>query len=230
MPNESDPMLGWRSIRFLLEKPEIFAPHLRAMLRAAQRGNMQILFPMITNYEDIVSLKEFYDETYEKLQEQYGAGFVKPQIGAMIETPSALWQLDEILPEVDFVSVDTNDLIQYTFAVDRGNSKVSSYYKPYHPAIIKSLKKIADKGKTHKTPVSVCGEVAGDPRYTPILLGLGLLELSMPPAMVSKVKPVVNAYKIRECKKLVKTLLKCKTEDEVVGELDTFFEAKGLSV
>lgn len=228
MPNESDPMLGWRSIRFLLERPEIFEPHLRAMLRAAQRGNIQLLFPMITNYEDIINLKLFFDKTMVKLKEHYGNNFVRPKIGAMLETPSALWQLDEILKEVDFVSVGTNDLIQYTFAVDRGNSKVSDYYKPFHPVIIKSLKKIADKCKVHKTPVSVCGEVAGDPLYTPILLGLGLDELSMPPAMVNKVKPVVNAVKFRECRRLVKSLLKLPTEHEVLEELHKFFDSKEL--
>lgn len=228
MPKETDPMLGWRSIRFLLERPDVFDPHLRAMLRAAQRGQIKLLFPMITNYEDIVALKAYLNKIFMKLKQHYGSNFKKPEIGAMIETPSAIWQLDEILEEIDFVSIGTNDLIQYTFAVDRGNSKVSSYYKPFHPVIIKSLKMIADKCKTHKKGASVCGEIAGDPLYAPILLGLGLDELSMPPAMINKVKPVVNAFTLKECRKLTKAVLKCSTEDQVLAELYQAFESKGL--
>ncbi|MCH2208233.1 MAG: phosphoenolpyruvate--protein phosphotransferase [Lentisphaerales bacterium] len=227
-PEEMDPMLGYRSIRILLNHREIFEPHLRAMLRASQRGNIKILFPMVAHYEDIVAVKGVLAEIMADLKSWYGANFSQPPIGAMIEMPSAVWQIESILKEVDFVSIGTNDLVQYMFAVDRGNGSVSDYFKPMHPIIISALKHIIKSAQRMKKGVSVCGEIAGNPLYTPILLGLGLTELSMPPQAISNVKPIIRNVKTKDCRALAKELLKMQTEEDVHYAVSAFLEDRNL--
>ncbi|MCM8541322.1 MAG: phosphoenolpyruvate--protein phosphotransferase [Lentisphaeraceae bacterium] len=227
---ESDPMLGFRSLRILLEHREIFEPHMRAMLRAGQRGNIKILFPMVAHYEDIVAVKQILSEILEDLNNWYGKKFKMPEIGAMVEMPSTVWQIEEILKEVDFVSIGTNDLVQYIFAVDRGNSKVSEYFKPMHPVVLKTLKHIVDCSKKQNKPVSLCGEIAGNPIFIPILLGLGLTELSMPPMMIPKIKPIICKLDVVECKNLVKKVLKLKTEVEVQEKVKKFIEKSAIKL
>jgi phosphotransferase system, enzyme I, PtsP len=227
-PDETDPMLGYRSIRVLLQHREIFEPHLRAMLRASQRGNIKILFPMVAHYEDIMALKEVLNEILADLRSWYGESFAMPPIGAMIEMPSAVWQIESILEEVDFVSIGTNDLVQYMFAVDRGNGKVDEYFKPLHPIIIDALKHIIKKAGKLKKGVSVCGEIAGNPLYTPILLGLGLREMSMPPLTMSTIKPLISQLDTKECRALVKEALKMKTEHEVRASVEAFLKERDL--
>ena len=227
---ETDPMLGFRSLRILLQHREIFEPHMRAMLRAGQRGNLKILFPMVAHYEDIIAVKEILAEIIEDLSNWYGKKFKMPEIGAMVEMPSTVWQLEEILREVDFVSIGTNDLVQYIFAVDRGNAKVSDYFKPMHPVVLKTLKHILDTSKRFRKPVSLCGEIAGNPIFVPLLLGLGLKELSMPPMMIPKIKPIISKLDIADCKELVKKVLKLKTEKEVQKKVQKFIEKAGIKL
>lgn len=225
---ESDPMLGFRSLRILLEHREIFEPHMRAMLRAGQRGNIKILFPMVAHYEDIIAVKVILSEILDDLNTWYGKKFKMPEIGAMVEMPSTVWQLEEILKEVDFISIGTNDLVQYIFAVDRGNAKVSDYFKPMHPIVLKTLKHIVEVAKKKKKDVSLCGEIAGNPIYIPLLLGIGLTELSMPPMMIPKIKPVISKVSIEDCKVLVKKVLKLKTEAEVQKKVKRFIEKSDI--
>jgi len=222
--DESDPMLGFRSLRILLQHREIFEPHMRAMLRAGQRGNIKILFPMVAHYEDIIAVKEVLSEIIEDLSSWYGKKFKMPPIGAMVEMPSTVWQIDEILREVDFISIGTNDLVQYIFAVDRGNSKVSDYFKPMHPVVLRTLKHIVEAAKKRKKPVSLCGEIAGNPLFVPLLLGLGLYDLSMPPMMLPKIKPVISKVKISDCQDLVEKVLKLKTEKDVQKRVKKFID------
>ena len=221
-PDETDPMLGFRSIRILLKHREIFEPHLRAMLRAGQRGNIKILFPMVAHYEDILAVKEVLSEIMADLRSWYGNNFTLPPIGAMVEMPSTVWQIKSILNEVDFVSIGTNDLVQYMFAVDRGNGSVSKYFKPMHPIIISALQHIIKTAKRMKKGVSVCGEIAGNPLYTPILLGLGLTEMSMPPQAIGQIKKTIASMQIKDCRALVKELLKMQTESDVYNAVTAF--------
>ena len=144
--------------------------------------------------------------------------------------PSTVWQIEEILKEVDFVSIGTNDLVQYIFAVDRGNSKVSEYFKPMHPVVLRTLKHIVDCAKKQKKPVSLCGEIAGNPIFIPILLGLGLTELSMPPMMIPKIKPIICKLDVAECKELVKKVLKLKTEVEVQEKVKKFIAKSAIKL
>ncbi|MCM8536492.1 MAG: phosphoenolpyruvate--protein phosphotransferase [Lentisphaeraceae bacterium] len=227
-PDEMDPMLGFRSLRILLQHREIFEPHLRAMLRASQRGNIKILFPMVAHYEDIIAAKEVLKEILIDLQSWYGTNFKLPPIGAMIEMPSTVWQIESIMQEIDYVSIGTNDLVQYMFAVDRGNGKVSNYFKPMHPIILSALKHITNTAKKLKKGVSLCGEIAGNPLYTPLLLGLGLRELSMPPQAIKKVKPIISKLNTKECRSLVKEALKMKTEQEVHSAVTKFLQDREL--
>ena len=220
--DESDPMLGFRSLRILLQHKEIFEPHMRAMLRAGQRGNIKILFPMVAHYEDIIEVKKILNEIVKDLSNWYGKKFKMPPIGAMVEMPSTVWQLDEILKEVDFISIGTNDLVQYIFAVDRGNAKVRDYFKPMHPVVLRTLKHIVDTANKQKKPVSLCGEIAGNPLFVPLLIGLGLYDLSMPPMMLPKIKPVISRVGVDDCKQLVEKALKQKTEQEVQKRVKKF--------
>jgi len=227
--DETDPMLGFRSIRILLEHREIFEPHLRAMLRASQRGNMKLLFPMVAHYEDIIAIKKILAEVMADLTRSYGRSFKMPPIGAMIEMPSTVWQIDEIFQEVDYVSIGTNDLVQYMFAVDRGNTRVENYFKPMHPIILKTLKHIVKRGKKFGKDVSICGEVAGNPYFTPLLLGLGLREVSMIPPAIAKIKPLIHKLKVSECRSLVNKVLKYKTEKEVHDHVKSFLAERDLT-
>jgi phosphoenolpyruvate-protein kinase (PTS system EI component) len=221
---EIDPMLGFRSIRVLLDHPEIFLPHLRAMLRAAQRGNIRILFPMIAHVEDMIAVRAVIDRCLRDLRETYGEKFDMPQIGAMIEMPSAVAQIDAILDYVDFVSLGTNDLVQYTFAVDRGNGRVDRYFKPMHPVILGYLDKVSRACVKRKKGVGVCGEIAGNAQWLPVLAGLGLHHLSMPPPVMPKVKMMAHRIDMDECRKLAQRCLKCRTESEVRQQIERFHE------
>jgi phosphotransferase system enzyme I (PtsP) len=228
-PKESDPMLGFRSLRILLQHREILDPHLRAMLRAGQRGNIKILFPMVAHYEDIIEVKKILAEILDDLRNWYGKKFTMPPIGAMIEMPSAVWQIDEILNEVDFVSIGTNDLVQYIFAVDRGNTHVRDYFKPMHPVILKTLKTIVKSANKQAKDLTICGEVAGNPLFIPILIGLGMKEFSMPPMMIAKIKPQIKYLDTGKCRSLAKKILKMKTESEVYEEVLKFFKDNNLN-
>ncbi|MDD7984556.1 phosphoenolpyruvate--protein phosphotransferase [Lentisphaera marina] len=228
--SEDDPMLGYRSIRILLEHPDIFIPHLRAMLRASQRGNMKILFPMIAHYEDVIALKKIIKEQMAELRKIYGRKFTVPPLGAMIEMPSAICQLNEMLDYFDFVSIGTNDLVQYFFAVDRGNKKVSRYFCPMHPLILRVLKKIIDTCDSKNKDVSICGEIASNPLATPILIGIGLIDFSMTPMQISKIKHLTSQLDSKKCAKLADKALKCTTQQEVIDLVKAFYKREKISI
>ena len=221
--NEADPMLGYRSIRILLEHPEIFAPHLRAMLRAAQRGNMQILFPMVAHVEDARAVYKFIHKQHRELVKIYGDKFIMPPLGAMIEMPSSVCQLREILKYMDFVSIGTNDLVQYYFAVDRGNKKVDQYFRPLHPIILRTLAKIIKTCNQLDKPVSLCGEISANPLATPLLIGMGLRRFSMPPMAMGKIKILIDQLKLSDCERITQRAMSCSTHDEVIKMLRKFF-------
>jgi len=217
---EANPALGLRAIRYCLQKPDIFKAQLRAILRAAAFGNVRLLIPMISCYEEVIETKRLLQEAVAEL-ENGGARF-NPDIkfGVMLEVPSAVIMAAEIAQEVDFYSIGTNDLIQYTMAIDRGNRQVAHLHNPLQPAIIRLLKQIADVSKDQGIELYMCGEMAGDPVNLPILLGLGLDELSMNPQSIPAVKSIIRSITAAGTRQLVRDALKEKTVKGVHGLIE----------
>jgi len=193
METETNPFMGWRSIRICLDRKDIFTEQLKALIEAGCDGNLKIMFPMISSVEEFDSAKKIYLECCNELEAE---GFAIPnvELGAMIETPSAVMIIEDLAKRVDFFSIGTNDLIQFTLAVDRSNGRIASMYEPHHPAILRSIKCIVDAAHRESIPVSVCGEMACDPLSTLLLVGLGVDELSM------------TAWSIMECKKVIRSI------------------------
>jgi phosphotransferase system enzyme I (PtsI) len=203
MPEELNPFLGWRAIRFCLERPDIFKIQLRAMLRASAVGNVKIMYPMISGVDELRKANAILDECREELRKE-GKPFNEDlEVGAMIEIPSAAITADILAREVDFFSIGTNDLIQYSIAVDRLNEHIAHLYEPTHPAIIRLIRMTVDAAHAHNLWVGVCGEMGGDIVLTPLLLGLGLDELSTGAALVPRVKRAVQALDISACLQLI---------------------------
>ena len=212
--DELNPFLGWRAIRFCLENIDIFKTQLRAILRASAVGNVKIMFPMISGLEELRHAKEVLDECRRELG---AAKSGKMEVGAMIEIPSAAISADALAREVDFFSIGTNDLIQYTIAVDRVNERIAHLYEPTHPAVLRLLKMIADAAHANDIWVGVCGEMARDVALIPILVGLGMDELSVGATSVPRVKMAVRSLAVPECKQLVDEVLKLQTSSEILA-------------
>jgi phosphotransferase system enzyme I (PtsI) len=203
LPEETNPFLGWRAIRFCLERPEVFKVQLRAILRASTVGNVRMMYPMISGVDEVRRANVILEECRAELRAK-GAPFdEKMQVGAMIEIPSAAIAADTIAREVDFFSIGTNDLIQYAIAVDRLNEHIAHLYEPTHPAILRLIRMIVDAGHAHNLWVGVCGEMAGDIILTPLLLGLGVDELSTGAALVPRVKRAVQSLDLAVCLQLI---------------------------
>src|SRR5207302_4394774 len=212
--DEMNPFLGWRAIRFCLENIDIFKTQLRAIWRASAIGNVKIMFPMISGLEELRHAKEVLDECRQEVGEKKTG---KMEIGAMIEIPSAAISADALAREVDFFSVGTNDLIQYTIAVDRVNERIAHLYEPTHPAVLRLLKVVADAAHSNDIWVGVCGEMARDVALIPILLGLGMDELSVGATSVPRVKLAVRSLSMPECQQLLDEILKLSTSSEILA-------------
>jgi len=212
---EVNPALGLRAIRYCLKNPDVFKTQLRAILRAAAFGNVRILIPMISSYEEVLETKRILDEVADALDKE-GAFFNRDvELGIMIEVPSAVIIADVLAGEVDFFSLGTNDLIQYSLAIDRGNRHVAHLYHSLHPAIIRMIKQIADVAKEKGIEVFMCGEMAADPINMPILLGLGIDELSMNPQSIPAVKSMIRALKVEDARVFMKDVFKQNTASGV---------------
>jgi phosphoenolpyruvate-protein phosphotransferase (PTS system enzyme I) len=212
---ESNPFLGCRAIRLLLKRPDIFKTQLRAILRASAFGPIKIMFPMISGLPE---LKEAKEMIYHVQQELHAEGLSPDEnikIGCMIEVPSAAITCDLLAKECDFLSIGTNDLVQYSLAVDRGNEQMSYLYSPAHPSVIRLIKMIVTEGCRNNIPVSVCGEIAADPRYTALLLGLGVKELSVSSRYIPIVKNAIRNTSIVEAHHLAENVLNLATADEI---------------
>jgi len=217
MTDELNPFLGWRAIRFCLENIDIFKTQLSAILRASTVGNVKIMFPMISGLDELRRAIEVLAECKEELRKAEIDIADKIEVGAMIEIPSAAISANVLAREVDFFSIGTNDLIQYALAVDRVNEKIAYLYEPTHPAVVRLLKMIADAAHANNIWVGVCGEMAGDIALTPLLLGLGMDELSTSAMLVPRVKRAVQSLAIPECRELVEETLKLDTPSEILA-------------
>jgi phosphoenolpyruvate-protein phosphotransferase (PTS system enzyme I) len=215
--DELNPFLGWRAIRLCLENVDLFKTQLRAVLRASAVGNIKIMFPMISGLEELRRAKAVLADCREELRRSGVPMAEKIDVGAMIEIPSAAICANVLAPEVDFFSIGTNDLIQYALAVDRVNEKLAHLYEPTHPAILRLLKMIADAAHANNIWVGVCGEMAGDVALVPLLLGLGMDELSAGATLVPRVKRAVQSLTIPECRELVAETLKLDTASEILA-------------
>ena len=209
--DETNPALGLRAIRYCLKNPDIFKAQLRAILRAAAYGNVRILFPMISTYFEICEANRILDEAAESLEKE-GLPYKRDiEIGAMIEVPSAVIMADVIAENVDFFSIGTNDLIQYSLAIDRGNEQVAHLFQPLDPAIIRMLKHVADVAREKEIKTFMCGEMAGTPHHIPLLLGFGMDELSMNPQSIPDIKRVIRSLNVEDARSFVKEVLKQAT-------------------
>ena len=215
--DELNPFLGWRAIRFCLENIDIFKTQLRAILRASAVGNVKIMFPMISGVDELRRALSVLAECKEELRRAESTFSDTTEVGAMIEIPSAALSADILAREVDFFSIGTNDLIQYTVAVDRVNERIVHLYEPTHPAVLRLLKMIADAAHANEIWVGVCGEMAGDIALTPLLLGLGMDELSAGATLVPRVKRAVQTLTIPECRQLVDEALELETPSEILA-------------
>src|SRR5213594_3137147 len=214
--DELNPFLGWRAIRFCLENIDLFKTQLRAILRASSVGNVKIMFPMISGLDELRGAISVLDDCKEELRDSKIDIGDKTEVGAMIEIPSAAISADVLAREVDFFSIGTNDLIQYALAVDRVNEKIAYLYEPTHPAVLRLLKMIADAAHANDLWVGVCGEMAGDVALIPLLLGLGMDELSTAAILVPRVKRAVQSLAIPECRQLVEETFKLNTASEIL--------------
>ena len=213
---EPNPFLGWRGIRVSLGRREFFKRQLRALLRAGAHGRVGIMFPMVSGVEEVRAARELLDECNDELVSQGVPVGDEVEIGAMIEIPSAAMIADLIAEEVDFLSIGTNDLIQYSLAVDRVNERVADLYQPTHPALIRLIAHVMNAAHEKSVPVGMCGEMAADVALTPLLVGLGLDELSVACGQVARVKHAIRLLNAAECKALVKQARGCATAAEIL--------------
>ncbi len=225
-PKENNPFMGFRAIRFCLENLEIFKDQLRAILRASACGNVRIMYPMISGSEEMVRANAVLTECMAELKSRDIAFDAKLQVGAMIEIPSAAMTADILAKECVFFSVGTNDLIQYLLAIDRVNERIAHLYEPTHPAVVRTLKHIVDEAHKRGVTVSVCGEMAGDPVFAPLLLGLGVDALSMSPAWLPSVKYMVRAMTMADARALASEALTLASPKEIYARCDAFYRAR----
>jgi phosphotransferase system enzyme I (PtsI) len=212
---EANPILGWRAIRYCLARPEVFRIQLRALLRASVHGNLRLMFPLISGSAELERIRETLTEVKDGLTRDGMPFRGDVPIGIMIEVPSAALTSDLLASRVDFFSIGTNDLIQYTLAVDRGNERVAYLYDPFHPAVLRLVRTTITNAHAHGIPVAMCGEMAGDPLATVVLLGLGLDSFSMGPLGIPPIKRIVRSVGAMEAESFVRTLLALPSGGEV---------------
>jgi len=218
---EANPFLGWRSIRLCLQERDVFRNQLRAILRASVEGNIKLMYPMISGLEELNQANACIEEYKAELRKENVPFDEKLEIGAMIETPSAVMVADSLAKRLKFFSIGTNDLIQYTIAVDRLNERIAHLFEPTHPAIIRLIKMTVDAAHKNNIWVSVCGEMAGDPMMVPLLLGLGVDALSATPPLVPQVKFIIRRLKMDEARELAEFALNCESGTEILARSQT---------
>jgi phosphotransferase system enzyme I (PtsI) len=225
LPEELNPFLGWRAIRYCLEELDVFKAQIRAILRASVLGNVRMMYPMISGVEEVRRANSILEECKAELRAEGKPFDENLEVGAMIEIPSAAISSDLIAREVDFFSIGTNDLIQYTIAVDRLNARIAHLYQPTHPAILRLIRTTVESARAHGIWVGVCGEMAGEVVLTPLLLGLGVTELSAGSAMVPRVKRAVQSLDMTVCRRLVEEVSGMDSAQKIYSACDAVARA-----
>jgi phosphoenolpyruvate-protein phosphotransferase (PTS system enzyme I) len=213
--HEENPFLGWRGIRVLLDRPEIFTAQLRALLRASTRKNVRIMFPMISTLEEVIRAKEYLHQAQHDLKAAGVPFDPKMKIGVMIEVPSAALMAERIAEEVDFLSIGTNDLVQYMMAVDRGNDSVATLYQPYNPAVVRMIHYVVEAAHRKHRWVGICGEMAGDPVATVLFVGFGVDELSVIAPVLPEIKKIIRSIRHRDAERVAAKVLMMTGEREI---------------
>jgi phosphotransferase system enzyme I (PtsP) len=214
-PREDNPFLGWRSIRVSLDRQDIFREQLAGILMAKGAGRATIMFPLVSSLDEVRQIKEILASVRKELA---GKGHDLPAdlpVGIMVEVPAAVQTIEFLVREVDYVSIGTNDLIQYMLAADRNNPQVRRYYDPHHPAVLHAIKRVADAAGRVGKKTSVCGEMATDPLNTLLLIGMGIREFSLSAPSIPAVKQAVRAHSLKECRKLSRDILACRSVADV---------------
>lgn len=224
---EANPFMGFRAIRFCLEHKDIFKEQLRAILRATAYGNVRIMYPMISGVSELQQANALLEEAKEELRERKAAFDDKTEVGSMIEIPSAAMIIDLLAEHCDFFSIGTNDLIQYLLAVDRVNDRIAHLYEPNHPAVIRALAHIIECANKTGIPIGICGELAGDPLYAPLLMGMGAHDISVTASALPEIKFLIRQMKLSDAQKLVKDVLK-QSEPDIIAELLQDFYLKHM--
>lgn len=213
--DEENPVLGLRGLRLCMKHRPMFRSQLRALYRASVYGELWIMFPLVSNLQELRQAKALVREIHGELESE-GVEFRRDvPIGIMIEVPAAAMIADILASEADFMAIGTNDLIQYSIAIDRGNENVGYLYEPLHPAVLRMIRDVIEAGKKSGTPVSMCGEMAGDPLYTAVLVGLGLEHFSMSPSSIPVIKNVLSSLKFTDCKRIAEKVMTKKTAQEI---------------
>ena len=228
LPKEENPFLGWRAIRICLDRKEILHPQLRAILRASAFGKLRIMFPMIISVEEIRALKAELEILKSQLREENKPFDESIEVGVMVETPAAAVMARHMAKEVDFFSIGTNDLTQYTLAVDRGNELISHLYNPMSPAVLNLIKQVIDASHAEGKWTGMCGELAGDERATMLLLGMGLDEFSMSAISIPRIKKIIRNANFDDAKALAEQALAQPTAKELMDLVETFTKEKTL--
>jgi len=223
--------MGFRAIRFCLENQDIFKTQLRAILRASAHGNVKLMYPMISGLSELRRANAILSEVKDALQAE-GEPFDEAiQVGAMVEVPSAATIVDLLARDTDFLSIGTNDLIQYLMAVDRLNDRVAHLYEPTHPAVLRTLKAIIDGAHRVGTEISICGEIAGDPIYLSLLLGMGAHSISLTPAMLPEVKYFLRNMSAVDARAVVRDVMEMEDPDMILSRLKEFHQSiNGIAV
>lgn len=215
VPKEMNPFMGWRAIRFCLARPDIFRIQLRAILRASAHGKLKIMYPMISGIEEVREANKMLAEIKDELRREGVPFDENVEVGVMIEVPSAALTADILAREISFFSIGTNDLIQYSLAVDRVNEKIAYLYEPAHPAVLRLIKNVIDTGHRHNIWVGMCGEMAGEPAFSLLLLGLGLDEFSTSPVNIPRIKQIIRSVDYGTAQKIAEEAMGLATGAEI---------------
>jgi phosphotransferase system enzyme I (PtsI) len=217
--DEKNPFLGYRAIRVSLSRRDLFRTQLRAILRASHRGNVRVMFPFVSGLEELREAKAVLEEANAELDQSRHPHDDNMKVGIMIELPSSVVIADRLAKECDFFSIGTNDLIQYALAADRGNKLVATYYRSFHPAVLRMIRDTVEAAHRCKIPVAICGELGGNPIATPLLIGLGIDELSTSPQVIPEIKKIVRSLTFADCKKITSKALRLNTAHEISAYL-----------
>lgn len=224
--HEENPFLGWRGIRVMLDRTDIFLDQLRAILRASTHHNVRVMFPMVSTLGEVQKAKALLKQAMEELKARGTKFDSRIKIGIMIEIPAAAMMAEQLAAEVHFLSIGTNDLVQYTMAVDRGNDAVAALFQPFHPAVVRLLRHVVDAAHRKNIWVGVCGEMAGDPLATVFLVGIGVDELSVVPPVLPEIKKIIRSIKLKDAKRVADRVCLLHTEPEIRAFLSSIIKNK----